>query len=361
MSEELEAIKKKRKFLRKSVTDTLKSVEEALSVKDNHAMIKVLKDNIANKWSDLQDVQATMCTLLEDEEIETECSNHNDYELHVIEYMSKMTKYLECKSVSEMKMDSSATVTQSCPKVQVKLPKIDLPTFDGNVLCWQPYYQSIKVSVVDNLALAEVQKLEYLMRSLNGPAAEAVKGFAVVQENYQPVLEALKERFGHPRLILDAHIRSLIHLPRLNSDDALSMRKFYDQVVGHVRSVESMGGKFNTEILAPVLVPLIVDKLPKRVVERWELELGKWKAKEDCVKVKKLFAFVEQVVRAKESSQSPSLEFKSSAKENTARCQSQVNFKSSSPRRSSTSALCASMQVKECCVCRKKSPRVVMR
>ena len=87
------------------------------------------------------------------------------------------------------------------------------------------------------------------MRSLKGSAAEAVKGFAVIQENYQPVLESLKERFGHLRLILDAHIRSLIHLPQLNSD----------QVVGHVRSVESMGEKFRSETLAPFLVPLIVD------------------------------------------------------------------------------------------------------
>ena len=79
----------------------------------------------------------------------------------------------------------------------------------------------------------------------------------MVQENYQPVLEALKERFRHPRLILDAHIRFLIHLPPLNSDDTLSMRNFYDQVVGHVRSVESMGEKFNSETLAPVLVSLI--------------------------------------------------------------------------------------------------------
>lgn len=285
-------------------------------------MTQVLKDNITSKWSDLQDVQATMCTLLEDKEIDAECSSHNDYQLHVIEYMSKMTKYLECKSVSELKTDSSATIPQSCTKVQVKLPKIDLLTFDGSVLGWQPHYQLIKVSVVDNSALAEVQKLEYLMRSLKGPAAEAVKGFAVVQESYQPVSEALKERFGHPRLILNAHIRSLIHLLHLNSDDALSMRKFYDQVVGHVRSV-SMGEKFNSEALASVLVPLIVDKLPKRVVERWELELGNWKAKEDCVKVKTLFASLEQVVRAKESSQSPSLEFRPSARENTAECATQ--------------------------------------
>ena len=70
-----------------------------------------------------------------------------------------------------MKTDSSACVPQSCPKGQVKIPKIDLPTFDGNVLCWQAYNQSINVSVVDISAFAEVQKLEYLMRSLKGPTA----------------------------------------------------------------------------------------------------------------------------------------------------------------------------------------------
>ena len=122
------------------------------------------------------------------------------------------------------------------------------------------------------------------MRSLKGSAAEAVKGFAVTQENYQPVLESLKERFDHPRLILDAHIRSLIHLSHLNSKDALSMRKFYDQLVGHVRSVESMDEKFRSKTLAPVLVPLIVDKLPKEVAEKSELEIGDHK--EDYVKVK---------------------------------------------------------------------------
>ena len=168
--------------------------------------------------------------------------------------------------------------------------------------------------MVDNPSLADVQKLEYLMRSLKGSAAEAVKGFGVIQENYQPVLESLKERFGHPRLILDAHIRSLIHLPQLNSEDALSMRKFYEQVVGHVRSVESMGEKFRSETLAPVLVPLIVDKLPKKVLEKWELEISDHK--EDYVKVKTLFAFLEQLMRAKESSQPPSLQLKSPAQEN---------------------------------------------
>ena len=59
MVNEIEAIKKKRRFLRKSVTDTLKCIEEALSIPDNHARIQVLKDNIANKGNDLQEAQTS--------------------------------------------------------------------------------------------------------------------------------------------------------------------------------------------------------------------------------------------------------------------------------------------------------------
>ena len=54
----------------------------------------------------------------------------------------------------------------------------------------------------------------------------------------------------------------------MSSDDATSMRKFHDEVIGHVRSVESMGEKFICEPLVPVLVPPIVDKLQKVVVEK---------------------------------------------------------------------------------------------
>ena len=89
-----------------------------------------------------------------------------------------MTKYLECKSVSEIKTDSSACVPHSCPKAQVKLPPIDLPTYDENVLCWQPYNQSIKVSVVDNSALVsrgtEIRILDESIKGSNCRSSEGI-------------------------------------------------------------------------------------------------------------------------------------------------------------------------------------------
>ena len=140
MVNDLEVIEKNRRFLRKSVTDTLKSIDQTRSIPDNHARIQVLKDNIANKWNDLQEVEASVCTLLEEKWIDEECESPNEYELHAIEYMSKMMHYLQSKHVGKENAGSNSTEAQAplslCPKVPVKLPKIDLPTFDGDVLCW---------------------------------------------------------------------------------------------------------------------------------------------------------------------------------------------------------------------------------
>ena len=185
------------------------------------------------------------------------------------------------------------------------------------------------------------------MKSLKGAAAEAVRGFSVVQENYQPVLKTLTERFGHPQVILEAHIRSLIHLPNLTSEDSGSMRKFYDKVIGHVRSVDSMGDKFAAETLAPVLVPLVVDKLPKRVVEKWELEVKD--VQDNYLSTKALFTFLEQIIRAKESAQPSPPESKQRSKMEATK---DGPPKYNSQRKSSTFALCASTRDQRCCVCR---------
>ena len=89
--------------------------------------------------------------------------------------MAGMTQYLSVNK-SEESNNESGLRTGSASNVHVKLPKIEVPTFDGNILCWQSYYQSVNVSIVDNSTLADVQKLEYIMRSLRGAAAESAKG-----------------------------------------------------------------------------------------------------------------------------------------------------------------------------------------
>ena len=94
MSKELEGVKKKRRFMRKSVTDNLKLIDEALAEENSHARVQVLKDNMLCKWNDLTEVQASLSIYVEDSEIDSECAAHNEYEMRVMDYMARMTKYL---------------------------------------------------------------------------------------------------------------------------------------------------------------------------------------------------------------------------------------------------------------------------
>lgn len=47
--------------------------------------------------------------------------------------MAKMTEYLKKNTDSE---SSKGNFSQLGSKVQVRLPKIELLTFDGDMLCW---------------------------------------------------------------------------------------------------------------------------------------------------------------------------------------------------------------------------------
>ena len=48
----------------------------------------------------------------------------------------------------------------------VKLPKLDVPTFDGNILNWRSFWEQFRVSVHDRSTLSDSEKLVYLQHSL---------------------------------------------------------------------------------------------------------------------------------------------------------------------------------------------------
>jgi len=51
------------------------------------------------------------------------------------------------------------------------LPKLNLPTFAGDPLTWQSFWDSFDTAVNSNTALDGVQKLNYLWAKLHGDAS----------------------------------------------------------------------------------------------------------------------------------------------------------------------------------------------
>ena len=80
---------------------------------------------------------------------------------------------------------------------RVKLPKLTLKKFNGDLTKWTPFWDSFESSIDHNPDLSEVDKFNYLNSLLEGPASEAVSGLKLTAANYLEAIAILRRRFGN--------------------------------------------------------------------------------------------------------------------------------------------------------------------
>lgn len=179
---------------------------------------------------------------------------------------------------SEQQMKLQQDMLQSHVKrerdTQVKLPKLDIVSFNGNKLYWVEFWDSFKSAVHNNDRLSPVDKFNYLKGKLTGEARSAIAGLSLSNENYDVAIRILQERFGETQEIIDLHYKRLLSLyPAKNTTD--SLRSFMDGAEKHLRSLEVL----KEDIDQHIFVSMIRNKLPSDVLFQLELLKGadnKW-------------------------------------------------------------------------------------
>jgi len=81
--------------------------------------------------------------------------------------------------------------TESTYQSYSRLPKLALPTFNGNPLQWQTFWDSFSAAIDCNPHLSNVQKLNYLRTQVQGDAAHIIDGFQLIDINYAHSVELL--------------------------------------------------------------------------------------------------------------------------------------------------------------------------
>lgn len=89
---------------------------------------------------------------------------------------------------------SSKDIAHSDSRVSsnLKLPRIELPKFNGDVLKFQNFWDQFEAAVHNYVDLPNVQKFTYLRSVLTGNALKAVDGYEVTGANYEAAVECLK-------------------------------------------------------------------------------------------------------------------------------------------------------------------------
>ena len=125
----------------------------------------------------------------------------------------------------------------------VKLPTLDVPTFDGDMLNWNQFWEQFCVSVDSRMNLSDAEKLVYLQQAVKkGSARSTIDGLSQTGDNYKEALTCLKSRYDRPRLIYRTHVQKIVDTPSLKDGNGKELRRLHDTIQQHVRALKSMDG-----------------------------------------------------------------------------------------------------------------------
>ena len=125
---------------------------------------------------------------------------------------------------------------------KVKLPKVELKKFNGDLTNWVMFWDVFESSVHSNPELSDIDRFNYLHSLLEGTAADAISGISLSSANHAEAVAVLKKRFGNKQQVVNRHMDLLMQLEAVASiRDLKGLRRLYDKVEGHVRSLKSLG------------------------------------------------------------------------------------------------------------------------
>ena len=146
---------------------------------------------------------------------------------------------------------------------RVKLPKLDLRKFDGEVSTWPTFWDAFESSIHKNPTLAPIDKFNYLNSLLMKPALDAISGLSLSASNYEEAIAILKKRFGNKQQIINRHMDILLNVSPVTNQDTRKLRELYDTLESHVRSLKSLGIPSNS--YGSLLSSIIMNKLPQEL------------------------------------------------------------------------------------------------
>ena len=339
MSEELS---RSRAACRGWVTRECKNLATTLEDPElNVVKLSAAMDEFDKRLTNLDDVQSRYELSLEDEDaILNDITTAADFR-----DSARKVRTLASEKFKELSGDSgnkSAAHVSSFSMTDVKLTKLNLPVFNGDVLQWQSFWDQF-VAAVDSTDLPDVSKFSYLRASLEGEPKAAIQGLSLTSAHYASACKILKDRFGRKETIIFSHIQKLLNLSVPSKCSVSALWKLNDDLQAHTRSLATLG--IDGDKYGVILTPLILSHVPQELRLEWSRD-GKGHESD----LKFLLSFLEKEIQRRERSQmfqeSLGPSFKSSVEERR-------------PRVATASTLQATSTVKPsktCCFCGKNHP-----
>lgn len=270
--EELKKLKIRRGQIKAQCTRALNTVTSDAVHDMPLAQLTERKAKIQATWSSFDEVQAKIESLQDAVELLDEHDHERaEYEEAYYNIIAKFQDLIIARNgVNNSEEDGwPILVNQNQPSARnLRLPKIDLPSFSGTYEEWYPFHDMFHSLIHRDLSITEIQKFHYLKSSLKGEAAEIIQSLEVSSENYNEAWQMLNRRYDNKRLIIQKHIKALFELQSISKENHTGLRHLVDGVLKHLRALKAIGRP--TQAWDDLIIYLITGKLDHTTNKEWE-------------------------------------------------------------------------------------------
>ena len=270
---------------RASTTKMVRKAEELLALDPvDYSPLARIRLSLQEKVSILKRLDSEVVDLVKEEDVASEIERADAYMEDVYDMMAKLEQLFQKKnSVAPTGAAPSPGVSKGAAgESKVKLPKLTIQPFKGELTTWTTFWDSYQVAIHENRSLSDIEKFNYLRSLLQGPALDAVTGLTLTAANYSEAVEVLNKRFGNKQQIIDKHMEALLGVEVVTSDTNLkALRRLYDTIETQVRGLKAMG--VESETYGGLLSSVVLGKIPQEIRLVISREMGDGDRKLDAL------------------------------------------------------------------------------
>ncbi|KYN39212.1 hypothetical protein ALC56_06399 [Trachymyrmex septentrionalis] len=233
-------------------------------VQDKASELKELSLKLRNLMIQAEESEEALCREIEHADEYAAKYHQAKFEVTgLIERQEAHESTLPAQSPSRRSYSALAMTQESMRTL--KLPKIELRKFGGDIKDWLPFWGTFKKIHV-NPELAKEDKFHYLVQSMEtgSRACEVVSSFPPTAENYEKAIQSLESRFGKKELLIEFYVRELLKLV-LNKSKKVSLATIYDKLETHMRSLETLDENDKYSKLKEALTAKFTDSQEKQM------------------------------------------------------------------------------------------------
>ncbi|XP_066978806.1 uncharacterized protein [Macrobrachium rosenbergii] len=230
---DLEELKRRQGVFKSVTTNWSKKVETTIDTGDINS-ISLLRKSSKEYLQKIQELGNEILDLTDPVEQPDQIMNEAKYSLKVGTEIYRLNSSI--KSLLAVRGEPNAPILPV--QATVKLLKLDLKHFDGDLMEWNSFWELYEVSVHQRTDFENIQKFSYLKGLLEGEALEPVSGFKLEGDKYLQAVHLLKEIYGRKDEIKLCLVRKLFQTETPKAD-AEPLQGFGVQFECCIRSLES--------------------------------------------------------------------------------------------------------------------------